>query len=92
MISPDLSQVANAHFSPAFLPEISPGTCGCLFLPDQILQSDNFSMKHEMWLYLIYKHCPIENVSGITRGKAVALPVNYQWKSAVKFGGLTTGK
>ena len=49
-------------------------------------------MKHEMWLYLIYKHCPIENGSGITSDKAVVLPVIYQWKSAVKFGGITTGK
>ena len=38
-------------------------------------------MKHEMWLYLIYKHCPIENGLGITGGKAV-----------VKVGGITTGK
>ena len=71
MISQDSSQVAKAHFSPAFLPETSPGTCGCLFLPDQILHSDNFSIKHEMWLYLIYKHCPIESGSGMTSGKAV---------------------
>ena len=49
-------------------------------------------MKHEMWLYLIYKHCPIENGSGITSDKAVVLPVIYQWKSAVKFDGITTGK
>ena len=69
MIIQDSSQVANAHFSPAFLPEISPGTCGCLFLPDQNLHSDNFSKK--LGIYLIYKHCPIENVSGITRGNAV---------------------
>ena len=48
-------------------------------------------MKNEMWLNLIYKPCPIENVSGITRGKADVLPVIYQWKSAVKFGGNTTG-
>ena len=49
-------------------------------------------MKHEMWLYLIYKHCLVENVSGITRVKAVVLPVINQWKSAVNFGGITTGK
>ena len=49
-------------------------------------------MKHQMWLYLIYKHCPIENGSGITSDKAVVLPVIYQWKSAVKFGGITTSK
>ena len=92
MISRDSSQVTKAHFSSAFLPEISPGTCCCLFLPDQILDSYNFFVKHEMWLYLIYKHCPIENGSGITSDKAVILPVIYQWKSAVKFGGITTGK
>ena len=80
--------MGNAHFSPAFLPETFQGTCGCLFLPDQILHSHNFFMKHEMWLYLIYKHCPIQNVSGITRGKAVV----FLWKSAVKYGGITTGK
>ena len=33
-----------------------------------------------------------KNASGITNGKAVVLPVIYQWKSAVKFGGMTTGK
>ena len=92
MKSQDSSQEAKAHFSQAFLPEISPSICGCLFLPDQILHSDNFSMKHKIWLNLIYKHCPIENVSGITSVKAVVLPEIYQWKSTVKFGGITTIK
>ena len=45
-----------------------------------------------MWLYLICKHCPIENVSGITCRKAVVFPVIYQWTQAVKFSGITTGK
>ena len=33
-------------------------------------------------------HHPIENVSVLP----VVLPVVYQWKSVVKFGGITTGK
>ena len=49
-------------------------------------------MKHEMWPYLIYKHCPIENGSGITSGKAVVLPEICQWMSVVKFDGIITGK
>ena len=35
---------------------------------------------------------PIEKVSGITSGISVVLSVVYQWKSVVKFGGITTGK
>ena len=35
-----------------------------------------------------HQKSPIENVSGITSG----IPMEYQWKSAVKFGGITTGK
>ena len=80
MISQDSSQVTKAHFPSALLPWIAPGTCCCLFLPDQILNSDNFFMKHEMWLYLIYKHCPIENGSGITSGITCNLPVEVSGK------------
>ena len=80
MISQDSSQMAKAHSSLTFLPhpEISPGTCGCLFLLDKILHSDKLSIKLEMWLYLIYKHCPIENGSGKTvdsSGKTVLIHV-----------------
>ena len=35
---------------------------------------------------------PHKNFFDITSGIPVVLPVVYQWKSAVKFGGITTGK
>ena len=45
-----------------------------------------------MWLYLIYRHSSIGNNSRMTSGIVVVLPVVYQWKIAIKFGGFTTGK
>ena len=48
MISQDFYKLQKL----VFLPEISPSICGCLFLPDQFLYSDNFSMKQEIWRIL----------------------------------------
>ena len=90
MISRDSSQVTKAHFSPAF--SLKSFQVHAVVNFSLINFRYNFFMKHEMWLYLIYKHCPIENGTGITSDKAVVLPVIYQWRSAVEFDGITTGK
>ena len=52
----------------------------------------NFTLRHFLNETRIYKHCLIEIVYVITSCKAVVLPVIYKWKSAVKIGGIRTGK